>query len=138
MKKHLLLSVLIVLFTSIFSAQAQTPVCGDVFMDPGQSSNYANNTDYTVTIYPTNPGDKVTVTFTSFNTEATYDGLYIFDGNSINAPQIASANAAANIPGGLAGAYWGTAIPGPFTSTSSDGSLTFHLSQMLLLLNQVG
>ncbi|MEC4049151.1 T9SS type A sorting domain-containing protein [Flavobacterium sp. SUN046] len=126
MKKHLLLSILIVLFTSIFSAQAQTPVCGDVFMDPGQSSNYANNTDYTVTIYPTNPGDKVTVTFTSFNIEPNYDGLYIFDGNSINAPQIASANAAANIPGGLAGAYWGTAIPGPFTSTSSDGSLTFH------------
>lgn len=126
MKKHLLLSVLIVLFTSIFSAQAQTPVCGDVFMDPGQSSNYANNTDYTVTIYPTNPGDKVTVTFTSFNTEATYDGLYIFDGNSINAPQIASSNSGAGVPGGLAGAYWGSTSPGSFTSSSSDGSLTFR------------
>ncbi|MEC4049150.1 T9SS type A sorting domain-containing protein [Flavobacterium sp. SUN046] len=126
MKKLLLLTVFAVFFTSIYSGFAQAPVCGGTFMDPGLTANYANSTDNTVTIYPSNAGDKVTVTFTSFSVESNYDGLYVFDGNSISAPQIASSNAAASVPGGLAGAFWGTAIPGPFTSTSADGSLTFR------------
>jgi len=61
-----------------------------------------------------------------FYTEVNFDALYVFDGNSISAPQIASTNGAANVPGGLAGGYWGTTIPGPFTSTSPDGCLTFR------------
>jgi hypothetical protein len=102
-------------------------VCGGIFTDPaGATANYANNSDYTVTINPVNVGDKVTVTFTAFNTETNWDALYVFNGNSISAPQIASVNPAGNVPGGLAGGYWGTAIPGPFTSTSADGSLTFR------------
>jgi gliding motility-associated-like protein len=82
-----------------------------------------------VPICPVNPGDVVTVTFTSFNTEATWDGLYVFDGNSILSPQIPSANPAGNVPGALAGSYWGDLtgnLPGPFTSTSNDGCLTFR------------
>ncbi len=103
------------------------PVCGGTFTDlAGPTLNYANNSDSTVTICPTNPLDKVTVTFTAFNTEANWDALYIFNGNSITAPQIASANAAANVPGGLAGGFWGTTIPGPFTSTDASGCLTFR------------
>lgn len=102
-------------------------VCGDTFTDPGGSAaNYANNSNYTVTIYPTNPGEVVTVTFTSFATEAFFDALYVFNGNSTSAPQISSANPASNVPGGLAGGFWGNTIPGPFTSTSPDGSLTFR------------
>ena len=129
MKKLLLLIVFTVFFASITSAvaQAPAPVCGGVFTDPtGPNSNYLDNTDYTVTIYPTNPGELVTVTFSTFNTEANYDGLYVFDGNSINAPQIASSNPASSVPGALAGAFWGTSVPGPFTSSSADGSLTFR------------
>lgn len=103
------------------------PVCGGVFSDPGGvTANYDNATDYTVTISPANPGDRVTVTFVSFNTEANFDALYVFNGNSTSSPQFASANGGANVPGGLAGGYWGTIIPGPFTSTSPDGSLTFR------------
>ena len=103
------------------------PVCGGTFTDPaGATINYASNSDYTVTIVPTNPGDVVTVTFTSFDTEVNWDALYVFDGNSIAAPQIASSNPAANVPGGLAGGFWGTTIPGPFTSTSANGNLTFR------------
>ncbi len=102
-------------------------VCGGSFIDPGgPNANYANSLDSTVTICPTIPGQIVTVTFTAFNTEATWDALYVFDGNSITAPQIASTNAAANVPGGLAGGFWGATIPGPFTSTSPDGCLTFR------------
>ncbi|MCF6131089.1 DUF7619 domain-containing protein [Flavobacterium wongokense] len=124
MKKTLLLIFFLFLATanSIYSQE-----CGDVFTDPaGASANYTNNMDYTVTIFPSNPGELVTVTFTAFNTEANWDALYVFDGNSIAAPQIASTNPAANVPGGLAGGYWGTVIPGPFTSTAIDGSLTFR------------
>jgi len=102
-------------------------VCGGTFTDPqGPSANYLNNADSTVTICPTNPGDVVTVTFTAFNTEANWDALYVFNGNSIASPQIASTNGAANVPGGLAGGFWGTVIPGPFTSSDTSGCLTFR------------
>ena len=117
------------LWSGPFSATTLSapPVCGGNFIDPGgANANYANNTDSTVTICPTITGQIVTVTFTAFNTETNWDALYVFDGNSITAPQIASANPAGNVPGGLAGGYWGTAIPGPFTSSSADGCLTFR------------
>ncbi|MCF6131090.1 DUF7619 domain-containing protein [Flavobacterium wongokense] len=123
MKKFLFLSLILFLGVSNVHSQA----CGDVFTDPGgPNANFANNTDYTVTICPSNPGDVVTVTFTSFGMEMNYDGLYVFNGNSITAPQIASTNVAGNVPGGLAGWYSGSTIPGPFTSTSPDGCLTFR------------
>jgi uncharacterized repeat protein (TIGR01451 family) len=125
MKKNYFLFVLF--FLTIISAFAQTPVCGGTFTDPaGPSTNYANNSDYTVTIYPTTPGEFVKVSFTSFATEASWDGLYVFNGNSTAAPQISSGNSAGSVPGGLPGAFWGTTIPGPFISTSPDGSLTFR------------
>lgn len=125
MKKNYFLLILI--FLTIASVAAQTPICGGTFTDPaGPSANYANNSDFTVTIYPTNPGEVVKVTFTSFSTEASWDGLYVFNGNSIASPQISSGNSPGSVPGGLPGAYWGNTIPGPFTSSSPDGSLTFR------------
>ncbi|CCB68562.1 Protein of unknown function precursor; putative adhesin [Flavobacterium branchiophilum FL-15] len=103
------------------------PVCGGTFVDAGGvTNNYPNSSNTTYTICPTTPGDLVTVTFTAFDVEASWDGLYVFDGNSTTAPQIASTNPAGNVPGGLAGAFWGTTIPGPFTSSSTDGCLTFR------------
>ncbi|UPT71684.1 MAG: T9SS type A sorting domain-containing protein [Flavobacterium sp. JAD_PAG50586_2] len=105
----------------------RTPVCGGQFVDnDGPSANYTNNLDSTTTICPTTPGQIVSVVFNTFDTEATYDALYVFDGNSIGAPQITSTNPAGNVPGGLAGGFWGTAVPGPFVSTSPDGCLTFR------------
>ncbi|HEX8564015.1 MAG TPA: choice-of-anchor L domain-containing protein, partial [Flavobacterium sp.] len=111
----------------IFNTQVAPPVCGGTFVDVGGPANYPNNTNSTVTICPATTGDIVTVTFTSFNTESGWDGLYVHDGNSITDPLIPSTNGpgfngALNVPG----AYWGTAIPGPFESTSADGCLTFH------------
>src|SRR6478672_1773232 len=128
MKKQLLSILFALLFSPFFIANAQTaPVCGGTFTDPaGPNANYANNSDYTVTICPTIPGEVVTVTFTAFDTETNWDALYVFNGNSTASPQIASANPAANVPGGLAGGYWGTTIPGPFTSSDPSGCLTFR------------
>lgn len=127
MTRKLLFTILGVFFVSLFSGYSQAVNCGDTFTDPaGPNANYADNTDYTVTICPTNVGEFVTVTFSEFNTEANWDGLYVFNGNSIDDPQIASTNPAANVPGGLPGSFWGTTIPGPFTSSSTDGCLTFR------------
>ena len=104
-----------------------TPACGGTFTDNGgPTATYFANTDATVTIYPTVAGEFVTVDFLTFDTEISYDGLYIYNGNSINAPQISSGNGAGSIPGGLPGAFWGTASPGTITSTAADGSLTFR------------
>jgi len=113
------------------TTQIAPPACGGIFTDPaGATVNYANGTDYTVTICPTIPTEQVTVTFTTFNTETNWDGLYVFDGNSITAPQLASANGAGNVPGGLPGSYWGNLtganLPGPFTASSANGCLTFR------------
>jgi hypothetical protein len=127
MKTKLLFSLWTTLFLCIFSTNAQTSTCGGLFTDPaGPNSDYAFNTDYTETICPSNQGELVTVTFTTFDVEATWDALYVFNGNSITSPQIASTNTAANVPGGLAGGFWGTTNPGPFTSSSQDGCLTFR------------
>ncbi len=107
------------------------PACGGIFTDAGGvAGNYANNSNVTTIICPTNPTDAVTVTFTSFITEANWDGLYVYDGSGINpATLLPSTNLAGNVPGGLAGSYWGpltgATLPGPFTSTSNDGCLTF-------------
>ena len=110
-----------------FCTQIAPPVCGGQFTDNGGSTgNYPANSDTTTTICPTNLGEIVSVIFSSFNVEANWDALYVYDGNSIAAPQIASLNAAANVPGGIAGGFWGTTIPGPFSSTSADGCLTFR------------
>jgi gliding motility-associated-like protein len=109
------------------TTQIAPPVCGGIFTDAGGvANNYPNDSDSTVTICPVDANDVVTVTFNSFNTETNWDGLYVFNGNSILAPQVASLNGPGFVPGGLAGSYWGTAIPGPFTSSSPDGCLTFR------------
>ncbi|WP_395053628.1 choice-of-anchor L domain-containing protein [Flavobacterium sp.] len=110
-----------------FTTTTAPPVCGGNFVDAaGPTTNYVNNSDATVTICPINPGDVVTVTFTSFNTEEEFDGLYVFNGNSITSPQISSANNEGNVPGGLPGSFWGNTIPGPFTSSATNGCLTFR------------
>ncbi|MCL9770625.1 fibronectin type III domain-containing protein [Flavobacterium sp. HXWNR69] len=98
-----------------FTTTALPPVCGGNFVDSGGvSGNYASNENITTVICPTNPGELVTVTFTSFNTESGFDVLRIYDGNSITAP--------------LLGTYSGTALPPSFTSTSADGCLTFRFT----------
>lgn len=117
-------SLAIISFTNCTSP----PVCGGTFTDSGGAgSDYGNDTNNTTTICPTIPGEVVTVTFTSFNTEATYDVLYVYNGaNTSAANMIPSTNPTGNIPGGLPGGYWGNSIPGPFTSSSQDGCLTFN------------
>ncbi len=127
MKTKLLYWVLALIGIATSSLTAQNTGCGGIFTTPeGPNANYANNSDYTVTICPSNPGEVVTVTFMSFNTESTFDGIYVYNGTSIASPQISSGNPIGNGPLTSPGAYWGNSIPGPFTSSSPDGCLTFR------------
>lgn len=112
------------------SAQFTTPLapaqCGGNYADSGGvNGNYANNSNLTTTVCPTTgSGQAVTVAFTSFDV-ATGDGLYIYNGANASAPLISSGAAAATAPLTTAGYFSGTTIPGPFTSSSADGCLTF-------------
>jgi gliding motility-associated-like protein len=110
----------------IFTTLVAPPVCDGTYVDfGGPAGNYLANTDETFTVCPPT-GQQATVTFTSFNVENTNDALYIFDGSTNSSPQIMSTNAAGNVPGGMAGGFWGTVLPGPYTSSSADGCLTFR------------
>ncbi|HQY80413.1 MAG TPA: hypothetical protein PLJ63_11570 [Flavobacteriales bacterium] len=86
------------------------PVCGAMFYDPGGASgNYANNTNYTVTICPINPGDMVSLVFSVFNTEF-IDGLSIYDGTNTAAP--------------LLGTFTGNTLPPLLMASNPSGCLT--------------
>lgn len=87
----------------------------------GVGSNNGNyfqgTTGWARTYMPSNPANKTNVTFSSFATEAGVDLLYVYDGNSTGAPQVAgSPFSGSALPGGASG----------ITSTAADGSLTFR------------
>jgi gliding motility-associated-like protein len=94
---------------------ALPPGCGGNYVDVGGlAGNYTNNTTAatgTTTVTPVTPGDVVTVTFTSFNTELNNDVLKIYNGT------VSAAN--------LIGTFSGTTLPPVITSSAPDGSLTF-------------
>jgi len=102
-----------------FTTAPGPAVCGGNYVDIGGiSGTYANNTTAatgTTTICPVTPGDAVTVTFTSFATEATLDVLRVYNGNS----------SAGTLLGTFSGTLTGVNLPGPFTSTDPNGCLTF-------------
>ena len=98
---------------------------GNFYASGGSAGVYNNYEDLVYTFYPAVLGQKVQVTFTSFQTEA-YDGLLIYNGNSTSAPMISSGlpvgSSATFTP---AGSFYGTTSPGTVISTADDGSLTF-------------
>lgn len=78
----------------------------------GTTADYQDDQNYIRTIIPNVANKKISLTFSSFNLESDFDYLYIYDGNSTAATDLS------------AGGFTGTTIPGPFTSTAADGSLT--------------
>ncbi len=104
---------------------ATPPACGGKFYDTGgPTGDYQNSENVTTTITPVNPGEQVTVTFTAFDVEANWDALYVYDGPDASSPLISSGNPPTN-SGFPAGGFYGTSIPGPFTSSHPSGALTF-------------
>jgi hypothetical protein len=85
---------------------------GEHFYDNGGAAgNYENNTNQTKIIYPTNPANKVSVTFVSLILEECCDRLKIYNGPNSNSPLLFSSS--------------GATLPGTLTSTAVTGALTF-------------
>jgi N-acetyl-anhydromuramyl-L-alanine amidase AmpD len=91
--------------SAVPTATVYTTASG-TFYDSGGASG--NATDLERSIWTISPAGaaKVTLNFTSFNLESKSDYLYLYDGNSINAP--------------LIGKYTGTTSPGTITSSGSS------------------
>ncbi|HNW97071.1 MAG TPA: glycosyl hydrolase family 18 protein [Bacteroidales bacterium] len=88
-----------------------TFACSDTLFDMGGPlRNYYNSENYTFTLAPTGASN-VSLTFYSFNTEANYDTLKIYDG-----PNTSST---------LIGAFHGTNSPGTINSTGPSLTLKF-------------
>ncbi len=123
--KHILLCV-IVLFVSGTELCAQynmsnnsvTDVSGALFDSGGGSGNYGSSENFTFTICPAGGAACIGLQFTEFATEAGFDELSIFDGNSTAGTPL--------------GTYSGTNSPGLVYAASgcvtlqftSDGSFT--------------
>ncbi len=89
--------------------------CNSTLFDSGgDAGNYSNGEDRVITIFPDVAGNFVRLTFTSFNTEAGFDRLRVYDGNTTGATQIADLS--------------GNISPAVITSTAADGSLTLRFT----------
>ena len=89
--------------------------CNAAFYDDGgPDENYGNHRDYTLTFMPATEGAQIEVEFLSFETESSYDFLYVYDGTSTSATQI--------------GQYHGLNGPGIVTATNPAGALTFRFT----------
>ncbi|MEX1132942.1 MAG: T9SS type A sorting domain-containing protein [Flavobacteriales bacterium] len=108
--------------------------CGLLVYDPGGPNGpYAENIGlagspaFQQTYCPSAPGDVVTLNITSFITEAGFDQLWVFNGNTTATPLFNSGNGLGFGPTPFgAGAYWGEGGIGPFTSTHPSGCVTIY------------
>lgn len=91
---------------------SQTITCSgsaNFYDSGGNGSNYANNQNFTLTIYPNTPTLCLQFVFTTFATESCCDNLTIYNGSNTASP--------------LIGSYAGTTLPP--TITSNNGAITF-------------
>ncbi len=93
---------------SIVSLTAAT---GNFFDTGGAGADYADDERMIWVIEPSNAQD-VTLNFSSFNVELDWDYVFIYDGNTIDAP--------------LVGVYTGTNSPGSITSTGNALTIEFR------------
>lgn len=88
-----------------------TAASGSVYDPGGASANYADDVRQCQLIAPTG-ATSVTLTFSSFDVEASYDHLLVFDGANNQAP--------------LLGKFSGTTSPGTLTASSGKMFLEFR------------
>jgi hypothetical protein len=91
---------------------ASCPFTGSFYDSGGNSSPYSSSENFTKT-FTAPAGSCVTVTFTTFTVESSYDYLHIYDGTTTGATQFGTG-------------YTGGTSPG--TITSSGSSLTFNFT----------
>ncbi|MBI4646919.1 MAG: gliding motility-associated C-terminal domain-containing protein [Bacteroidia bacterium] len=81
----------------------------------GAAGNYSDNINYIYrTFCPSQPGNCIRVTFTSFNTESGFDYLNILNGATQGSPSL--------------GSFSGATSPGVLTSTDASGCLGFRFN----------
>ena len=93
--------------------QTQFSCAGTLFDPGGPANNYPDNLSSVITIAPTGAAT-VTLTFSSFDLEANYDYLFVYDGGSTNAP--------------LIGQYSGSNLPNGGSITSTTGAITLKMT----------
>jgi len=99
----------------LISNPSTITTCAGIFYDSGgPTGDYGNSENFTKTFNAISPSDAIRFTFTAFNTEASWDYLYVYDGPDITAPQIAGSP------------FHGTTIPPVITSSGSN--LTFRFT----------
>jgi len=88
-----LITLLFVVFSGVVFSQdiniqnGTFTQCSGIFTDSGGAAgNYGLNENFTMTICPEIPGDKVMLDFTTFDTRNPVDFMQIFNGPDINAP----------------------------------------------------
>lgn len=91
-----------------------TTCSGSICDHGGSSSNYTTYCSGSTTIYPENAGSFISLNFTSFSTESSYDYLYIYDGTSTSAT--------------LLGTYSGSSLIGQVYATNASGALTLRFT----------
>jgi hypothetical protein len=103
------------------------PTCDDTWFDTGGAGeDYGDDEDIQITVCPDSGGEVITATFASFNTESGFDGMVIYNGNSVMDPIFSSGLPEGEDPVTCpAGSYYGTTSPGTVTSTAANGCLTF-------------
>jgi len=100
------------LYKMPYKKKKSITVCNGAVADNGLSGAYQSTAADEMTIYPGEPGSKVTLTFSQFETEAGSDYLEVYNGNSKNT--------------GLIKKLEGFILPSSITSTAEDGSLTLY------------
>jgi gliding motility-associated-like protein len=103
--------------------------CGGIFTDTGGVAGiYGPNENGITTICPDTPGQVVQVNFTAFQTETSWDRLYVYNGSTIASPLIPSTNGGGSGPcNTVPGGWWNNQLLNQtIVSTSPDGCLTFR------------
>ncbi|MBS1652936.1 MAG: N-acetylmuramoyl-L-alanine amidase [Bacteroidetes bacterium] len=99
------------LINNTYTVTTYTAASGNLYDSGGPSANYSN--DERLFWLVTKPGaTNITINFSSFNVENSYDNLFIYDGGSVNSP--------------LIGQFTGTVTPGSITTTNDSLLLEFR------------
>lgn len=89
---------------------------GVAFTDTGGTTgNYEDGQLIIKTFYPSDPSQKLKLTFTEFDLEDGYDFMIIYDGINTAAPRLAT-----NLTG--------TTVPGPYQATNAAGAITVRFT----------
>lgn len=94
------------------------PSCGDLFLDPSGVQPYEKNVNSVKVLCSDLADNAVTVSFFIPFSTGNGDTLKIYNGNGTGWPLMAA----------LSGVYSAPPLPGPFTSTTKSGCLTFQFT----------